>query len=206
MQSPIFVSRSKKANASKNKDEISKQWKYYEESDADSKSRLVTGTVSQQLGTEAWQILTEHGDRIDAKRAASCLLKPSATSEVLMLSCRENYYILAVLSNPSPHFDLVAHSISLKSNLLNFQNERTHIKTVELRFDAHKIMSFAKRIFFQCGQLWQKTKSTHLEAELYHVNTETMISAATTLHSVTAKLITEKSEVHSQQADKILIN
>src|SRR4051812_2898083 len=116
---------------------------------------IISGAVINQAQGH-WRILTDQGNFIEARLAASCLVSPEKGSEVLLGCARGKFYVLAVLTQPSKTLRVEAKNIELVSETLHIQNKATEIKTNELRFDARRMISFAKRAYAEFGQLWQK--------------------------------------------------
>lgn len=166
---------------------------------------LIAGRVICQ-NRNNWRILTDAGHFVEASVAASCLVSPQKGSEVLLASVRDQFYVFAVLTQPAKTLRVEAKQIELLSEQLIIQNKSTEIKSNELRFDARRIISFAKRAYAEFGQLWQKVRAMHIEAGHYKIKAESISEETSGLHYSQADVLAEKAKVASTQADKILIN
>lgn len=156
--------------------------------------------------TENFRVISKSGDFIEAALAASCLIAPQQGSEVLLAAGSKGYFILAVLTHPAKTLVLQAKEIKLQSETLILQNKATHIKTNELRFDTRRLLSFAKKAYSEMGQLFQKISASYVEVDYQKVKSKSHLEETKGLRYTQAGTLSEKADVVSTQADKILIN
>ncbi len=104
-------------------------------------SLFLKGRVLNEVNTGIFRILTDENVFIEAYLAASCLIAPTHTSEVLLAAHNQQYYILAVLTKASPHLNLEAKSIMLNSETLKIQNKVTEIEASSLHTVTAEVIS-----------------------------------------------------------------
>lgn len=173
-------------------------------SPTDNKNLFAGSVITQDHSN--WRILTEAGDFILARLAASCFTEPQKGSEVMVGATNRGYYILAVLTHPAKILKLEAQAVQIKSEHLLLHNKATEMKTGQLRLEARHILCFAKRLYSKISQLFQKADALYIESAHYKIKTETLSEEVESLRFAKAGTISEKADVISTQADKVLIN
>lgn len=176
----------------------------YSESSAENKTLFAGSVITKN--NSGWRVLTEQGEFILAQLAASCFTEPQKGSEVILGATSTGYYILTVLTYPAKILKFEAQTVHISSEHLLLENKATEIKTSQLRFDARRIICFAKKMYSKVGQLFQKADAFYVESEHYKIKVETLSEEVSSLRFVKAGTMSEKADVISTQADKVLIN